>query len=61
MADANPKDLKSGLMIHTVEPATHRMARWKKEIAEMSEAELVLASALIKVRTAELRALASKD
>ncbi|MFT6821797.1 MAG: hypothetical protein ACJATT_005628 [Myxococcota bacterium] len=55
MPRAEARDLKSGVVIHHIDRATKRMARWKREIGEMSEVELVLAAALIKVRSAELR------
>ena len=55
MSQSKARGLDGGLVIHNIEPATQRMARWKKEIGEMTEVELVLAAALIQVRTAELR------
>lgn len=55
MPKSNAADLDGGLFIHNIEPATDRMTRWKREIGEMTEVELVLAAALIKVRAEELR------
>lgn len=56
MAEVQRDTLDTGLVVHDLKPVTKRLIRWKADIGEMSEAELVVASALIKVRMVELRA-----